>query len=70
MKIVSAEQIYKEIVGTCSQNTDYEDKIKVRVLKAMEEYRKQGRFYTPAEIRIIQNTSYDAGLAASFSEGH
>jgi len=37
--------------------------------KAMEAYRKQGRFYTPAEIRVIQDAAYDAGLAASFSEG-
>lgn len=65
----TAENIYKEVVGSCSQNKEYEEKIKARVLKAMEEYRKLGRFYTPAEIRVIQDAAYDAGLAASFSEG-
>lgn len=35
-----------------------------RIKKAMEEYRKQGRFYTEAEINEIQSAAYDAGMNA------
>lgn len=28
----------------------------------MEEYRKQGRYYTEDEIRVIQEQAYDEGL--------
>ena len=37
-------------------------------LLAMEEYRKQGRYYTEDEIRIIQEQAYDEGLKVDKSE--
>ena len=31
------------------------------IFKAMEEYRKQGRFYTPEEIASIESQAYQEG---------
>lgn len=66
------EQILKEAMSKPYCGETYfdflDDEEKPLIYKAMEEYRKQGRFYTPAEIRQIEIQAYDAGLAAASME--
>lgn len=62
------KQILKEAMSEsyCGQTYfDFLDEEELPLIfKAMEEYRKQGRYFTEEEINEIQSAAYDAGMNA------
>lgn len=68
------EQILKDSMSKpyCGKTYfDFLDDVELHLIyTAMEEYRKQGRYYTPSEINNIESQAYDAGFAyASMQTG-
>lgn len=60
------EQIFEQFTSGIA---DINPGAKKWILEAMEEYHKQGRYYTPDEIREIQEQAYAEGSNATFDGG-
>lgn len=65
----TAKEILAKRISVFPSEGDMTDEaIKQNVYAAMEEYRKEGRFFTEDEICKIQSTAYDEGYAAGLDE--
>ncbi len=63
----TAEQVLNEVEE--GANATIFEVTKKIVVVAMKRFRLQGRYYSPDEIRKIQEIAYDAGLSAGSNNG-
>lgn len=64
--VKSIEDVFAEFTSGIA---DINPGAKKWILEAMKEYRKQGRYYSPDEIREIQEQAYAEGSNATFDGG-